>query len=111
MQKIILPLKIFFFNIPENIVACLNENNHKILEAFINRSCYTLDCSDNWEKNQKKLVNKTDICFDIYNNSILYKYEYQGLYYEYYINENAKKNKTISYCKCDDENCISCPND
>ena len=63
------------------------------------------------EKNQKKLVNKTDICFDIYNNSILYKYEYQGLYYEYCINENAKKNKTISYCKYDDENCISCPND
>ena len=48
IAKNYLTVENIFFNIPENIVACLNENNHKILEAFINRSCYTLDCSDNW---------------------------------------------------------------
>ena len=99
-----------FGNVPENIVACLNENSDKILGRIKEKNCYTLDCSDNWKINQKKLVNKSNICFDISNHSILYKYEYKGLYYENCINGNVTNNKTINYCKCDNEKCGNCLN-
>jgi len=110
IEKNTLTFENIFYNIPNNIVACLNENSHKISVALINRSCYTLDCSDYWKINQKKLVNKTDICFDISNNNISYNYEYQGIYYENCINGNLTNNKTINYCKCDIEKCLYCPN-
>ena len=59
----------------DNVVACLNGNSDKILNELKTINCYTLNCSDNWEINQKKIVNKKDVCFDIFNKSILYKYE------------------------------------
>ena len=98
-----------FFDVPDNVVLCLNENSTKILQEIQNKNCYTLDCSDDWKINQKKLVNKTDICFDIYNNSIFYKYEFHGLYYDNCINGNVTNNITINYCQCDNEKCLSCP--
>ena len=64
----------------------MNKNSSKILEEIKKKNCYSLDCSDDWKINQKKIVDKTDICFDISNNSILFKYEYHGLYYEHCIN-------------------------
>ena len=59
-----------------------------------------------------KLVNKTDICFDYSNNSILYKYEYQGKYYENLTNGNLINISPIKYCKCVDNNekCLYCSN-
>ena len=74
------------------------------------KNCYTLDCTDNWEINQKKMINKTDVCFDTSNNNILYKYEYRGLYYENCINGTVVNNSTIEYCHCDNEICVSCSN-
>ena len=97
-----------FDNLPGNAVICLNENSNKIKGEIKQENCFILDCSDNWERNQKKLVNKMDLCFDYSNNSILYNYEYKGLYYENCINGNLINNKTINYCKCDYEKCISC---
>ena len=85
-----------FENVPDNIVACLNESSSKILGAIKNKSCYTLDCSDNWKINQKKLVNKTGMCFDDSNIGILYNYEYQGIYYENCINGNLTNNSPIN---------------
>ena len=99
-----------FNSVPDNIVVCLNESSDKILNEIKKKNCYTLDCSDNWKINQKKIVSKTDICFDIFNNDILYKYEYHGLYYENCINGNLINNSTINYCKCNNENCNSCSN-
>ena len=99
-----------FDNVPDNIVIYLNENSDKILGAIKEKNCYTLDYSDNWKINQKKLVNKLDICFDISNNGIQYKYEYQGIYYENCLNGNITNSKTINYCKCDNVKCLYCPN-
>ena len=100
-----------FNNISDNIVLCLNENsNNKILKELEKINCYTLDCSENWEINQKKKANRTDICFDISNNSILYNYEYNGLFYENCINSNLINNSTINYCQCKNEKCSSCSN-
>ena len=97
-----------FTDISDNIVVCLNENIIKISQKIKEKNCYTMDCSDNWEINKKKLVSEANICFDSSNNNIFYNYEYQGLYYENCINGNLINNKTINYCKCENEKCQSC---
>jgi hypothetical protein len=74
------------------------------------KMCYTINCSDDWKINQKNVVNKADLCYDIFNKSISYKCEYQGLYYEKMINGNLINNSTISYCKCKTGQCNSCSN-
>ena len=99
-----------FLQVSENIVICLNKNSSKILSTIKNIKCYTIDCSDNWEIEQKRIVNKNDICIDNSNNNILYKYEYKGKYYEECINGNLINNSTINSCKCDEEKCLSCLN-
>ena len=86
-----------FNNVPDNIVACLNENSVMIKQEISQKINYRLDCSDDWEIKQ---IHKTDICFDYSNIGILYKYEYQGKYYEDYINKILKNNTPIKYCKC-----------
>ena len=98
----------FLTDIPNNIVVCLNEHSNKIKQKINEKNCYTIDCSDNWEINKKNLVDEPNICFDISNNNIYYNYEYQGFYYENCINGNIINNKTIKYCKCENEKCHSC---
>ena len=99
-----------FKNVPENIVVCLNENSPKILKEIMNKNCFTFNCSDNYEINQKKIVNKSNICFDNSNNGILYNYEYQGKYYENCMNGNVMNNKAINFCQCNNIKCLYCPN-
>ena len=41
---------------------------------------------------------------------IIYKYEFNGKYYENCINGNLINNSTIKGCKCDEEECLSCLN-
>ena len=92
------------------VVICLNENNNKIKEAI--PFSYIIDCSECGNIKGKKIVNKTGICYDNNNNDILYKYEYEGKYYEnclngygYLINDSPNIR-----CKCNDEECYSCYN-
>ena len=101
-----------FKNIPENCVICINESNYKIFSQIRNRiNCYTIDCSKDWRNNQKKLVNEIDICFSTDNKTIKYKYEYEGKYYENCKYGILMNNSTIINCTCDNEKCISCPNE
>ena len=86
-----------FNKVPDNIVVCLNQNSNKILKEIKKINCYNLDCSDNWKIEQKKRVNKSNVCFDIFNNGISFKYEYQGKYYESCINRSL----TNHSCQCD----------
>ena len=60
------------------------------------------------------MINKTDICWNNYNNSISYKYEYNGLYYENCIN-GTLINDSENYIIDSDNNlneylCIDCNN-
>ena len=96
---------------PNNIVICLNDNSNKILSAVMKLNCYTLDCSDNWELKYKKIVNETNICLNNNDNDILYKYEYNGKYYEKCENGTLINDNVIKNCKCDTEKCLSCPNE
>ena len=43
-----------FNNVLDNIVICLNENNHNLLSQMINLKCYTIDCTGDWKSKQKK---------------------------------------------------------
>ena len=56
--------------IPDNIVICLNQQNTKniILPKLKDKKCYSIDCSDNWQLNQIKLVNRSYTCIDDYGN-------------------------------------------
>ena len=102
--------KDIFIGVPENIVICINENNNqKILLPQLNKiKCHIIDCLDDWNLNQKKIINEIGECIDnCYNNSI-YKYEYNGKCYEnctngYFIDNNYIK------CKCELEKCLLCP--
>jgi len=98
-----LTVKDFFYDVPDNIVICLNENNTKILTELKKINCYVIDCSDNWQINQKKKVNKSGICIDNYDNDIIYNYIYNGTYYEYCLNGNLINNSTIKSCYYDNK--------
>ena len=101
----------FFQEVPDNIVVCINEtNNPNIFNQLKIKNCYTIDCSTDWKINQKRIVNKTDICWNNSNINILYKYEYRGLYYEDCINGDLINNVTIKKCKCDTQKCNECSN-
>ena len=99
-----------FGKVPDNVVICLNEYSN-ILEELVNKTCYTLTCLDDWEIEQKKVVNKSGICFDNFNRDIFYKYEYKGKYYEECINRSLINNASIKNCTCDFEKCSICPNE
>ena len=98
-----LTVKDFFYDVPDNIVICLNENNTKILTELKKINCYVIDCSDNWQINQKKKVNKSGICIDNYDNDIIYNYIYNGTFYEYCLNGNLINNSTIKSCYYDNK--------
>ena len=100
-----------FEKVPDNIIGCINENNHNLLIALRNKNCYGIDCTDDWKLNQKKIVNKTGICIDINGKNVTFKYEFQGKYYENCNNGNLVSNSIIRSCKCDKEKCLFCPNE
>ena len=58
---------------------------------------------------QKKIVNKTGICIDNNEKDILFKYEYEGKYYENCLNGNLINNSIIKSCNCNKTECSSCP--
>ena len=103
-------MKCFIVVQNQNILVCLIESNEKISQKIKTKNCYTIDCLDNWDIDKIKLVNEANMCFNIFNNSILYKYKYQGLYFENCINGNVTNNQTINYCLCENEKCLSCSN-
>ena len=91
-----------FDNITDNVVICINKDiNGKIISKL--PYCYTINCSDYWKSNQKKLIYKTGECVNNCNDT--YKYEFNGKCYkncEYgYTNDNI--------CKCKLDQCLSCP--
>ena len=101
-----------FNEIPDNIVICYNNNNVEndfILNQLTNKTCYIIDCSENWKSKQKKIINRKDICVDNCKNDNFYTNEYNGKCYEicdkgYLINNSDNK-----ICKCELDKCLTCP--
>ena len=101
---------LMFTNVPDNVVICANEDNisEKILPQIKEKSCYKIDCSNNWKLVQKKIIYETGECIESCLNS-QYQYEYNGKCYQncakgYFIDEN-----NIYKCKCELDKCLSCP--
>ena len=74
--------KNIFAQVPENVVICINENStqNKILPQLINKTCYNINCSDEWES--------------LYDDNC-----YKICPYYYYFNENNEH-----FCT-ENENC------
>ena len=96
-----------FYGVPENIVACGNDN--MILTELKLKHCFTIYCSDDWKLNKKKIIFYNNTCID--NCSLDVEYEYNDKCYSYcpnnvnnvyYLNNNNK------ICKCELEKCLIC---
>ena len=104
-----------FKNTPENIVICINETNSPKLTGLIkqkNSACYMIDCSDDWQSKQRKIVIEEDRCIDNCNNEINYKYEFNGICqnncpYRIFIDKKDSTEK----CKCENESFYPIEND
>ena len=68
--------KYIFGSIPENVVICINENNTKniIFPLIKKKTCYTIDCSNDWKSIQKKIINSNGPCLSSCGDSD-HKYE------------------------------------
>ena len=44
-----------FYNIPNNVLVCINSNAHKMLSQLNDINCISFDCSDEWIEKQKKV--------------------------------------------------------
>ena len=101
--------KNIFYNLPENLVICINEKNYKTIFELNKIKCYKIDCSDDWEKNLKKIKNENGTCIEGCKNNSKYKYEYNSKCIEncvkgLYLNNEYK-------CKCELDKCLSCPSE
>ena len=104
----------FLEKVPENIVVCIDKNNTILLNQLRNKECLFISCSDDWKLYQTKIINKSDICIDNFGKNIIFKYEYNGRYYESCSNGNLiqlNDNHIIDSCICDYQKCFSCPNE
>ena len=63
-------LKTIIKNTRINIILCINETMNINL-TLLDNNCVTIDCSENWKKNQKKLFVSNNSCVD----DCLYLYE------------------------------------
>ena len=103
-----------FYNVPENVVICINQNFSEeiIFPQIYSIKCYVIDCSNDWKSKQKKIINNNNECIESCDNSTQYKYEYNGKCYEncsngfLYDNHGNKTNK----CKCELDKCLLCQN-
>ena len=101
-----------FDAIPDNVVVCINEANNNILSKIEEeKPCYINNCSDNWQLNQKKMIIENGICVESCDKDPIYKYEYNGKCYNNCINGNIiiNNNTPTNICKCELDQCLSCP--
>ena len=90
-----------FRNVPGNVIICINENDTKtkIFPQIEIMTCNIIDCTDDWKKNQKIIINNNFIdCVHNCANNI----EYQ--YYKCYSNcsnEILYEENNINKCKCE----------
>ena len=99
--------KYIFGSIPENVVICINENNTKniIFPLIKKKTCYTIDCSNDWKSIQKKIINSNGSCLSSCGDSD-HKYEYNSKCYESCSKGDFIENN-INKCKCELEKCLT----
>ena len=108
-DKIILTTTVSIMDmVPDNIFVCGDIDIISPQIRMGDRKCYTIDCSDNWQQIQKRIINNSsNACIDSCENDNIYKYEYNGKCYQncsngFYVDNNKK------YCKCKVNKCKIC---
>ena len=98
-----------FQDVPENVVICINNTDakEKIFSKIANLNCSVIDCTNDWKSKQKKIINNTNKCFESYDNSTQYKYEYNGKCVDNC--PNGVLYNDSNKCKCELEKCLLCP--
>ena len=109
-----------FYNIPNNIVICVNETNiqNKLLPLIKSNKCYNIECLDNYKLKQKKFVEELDICVDKCDNITQYDLDCYKNPEGYYWDKNETQyKKCFNTCKiCEikgnylNHNCLACNN-
>ena len=93
-----------FRGIPENIVICLNETAVPNLSLLIkNKTCYSIDCNEDWKQKQKNMVNDTEKCVKSCKGFLNHIYEDNDKCYLTCFCEQCNENY---YPKENDENII-----
>ena len=68
---------------PENLAICYDKNlNSKANELIAKKKCYSVDCSDNWRENQKKIIAMNNTCIEKCGEGNIFIYEYENKCYE-----------------------------
>ena len=104
-----------FYNVPDNIVVCMNDENYfrdvnYIVNGLSYKKCLIRDCSENWKLNQKKMIVENDLitCVDSCEENEILIFEYNGKCNEICTN-GIDFTSTVQKCKCELEQCHSCP--
>ena len=101
-----------FKEVPINNVICLNENvNEENIWQITSLSCHVNYCLNDWKSKKINIISETNICIESFDNTLQYKYEYNGICIErcpkgFLDDEN--NNKLIIY-KCHLAQCLICP--
>ena len=92
-------------NVPGNVVLSLNvNNNNKIISELSNSQCYTIINSNDWESQQKKIIDGSNECIDECYKHESNKFEYNGKCYK-----DCQSGVTDdNICKCELEMCLFC---
>jgi surface protein len=98
----------FFNNVPVNIVICVNEGyKYKITSYLSNSNCYVIDCSDDWKSKRKMINNENGQCINTCNDKKYYNIKcYDDCPSGILLNND---NSEIIECKCELEQCLTCP--
>ena len=104
-----------FYNVPDNIVVCMNDENYfretnYIVDGMSYKTCLIRDCSENWKLNTKKMLIENNLiaCVDSCEENEYFIYEYNGKCNERCTN-GIDDTSTVQKCKCELEQCHSCP--
>ena len=98
--------------IPQNAALCIQNPEQWEFNSF--HDCRIIDCSDNWQKNRKKIIindNGNKECIVSCNNSTEYNFEFNGKCYKncsygYYIDKEDSDTKKC-YCPYGCKSCSS----
>ena len=97
-----------FDRVQNNIIVC--HDNKSLIKSQLElavRKCYTIDCSDDWLKKQKKMNAGNGSCLDSCEKDENFIHEYNGNCFTKCSKGNYTQDN-ITHCKCEEDKCLIC---
>jgi len=100
-----------FIGVPDNVVICMNDYSNLLSSQLDSKSCLSKDCSVNWKSKQNWIISNGNSCINKCSESTQYINEYNFKCFDdcengFLLDEN---NITTNICKCELEQCLTCP--